>query len=133
MQGRISHVILKAIMKMNEKELWNYFLDRKVYLSTPLDRKLVWVAQQDFQTVRDYFIKDFNILHPDRSFRSRGYLSHIHVIEQGEYVLVHHDIGNLARFLPLGILHLFFDVIPYVILAGIKRVSFYSFFTPPQR
>lgn len=117
---------------MREKDLWEYFLDKQVSLSRPFDRKLVWIAREDFQPVSEYFIKEFNVLHPGRSYRSRGYLTHIHVIQQGEYVLAHHDMGNLARFFPLGVLHLFLDVIPYVVLAQIKGVPFRSIFTRPQ-
>jgi hypothetical protein len=118
---------------MTEKELWNYFLDKQVHLSKPLRRKLVWIKSEDFYMVKSYFIQDFNILHPDRSFRSYGYFWHIHCIEQGEYVQVHRDTGNLAQFFPLGIIHFFFDVVPYVLLAWFKRVSFLSLFTHPHR
>jgi hypothetical protein len=118
---------------MNQKDLWEYFLERKVHIAQPLERKLIWVPRQDFDAVQHYFIKEINILHPGRSWRSHGLFFHIQVIEQGEYVHVHHDTGNPARFLPLGIIHLFVDVVPYVILARVKRVSFYSLFTPPQR
>ena len=117
---------------MTEKELWSFFLDKQVHISRPLKRDLVWVSKQDFCVVEHNFTKDFNVLHPGKSFRSRGYLSHIHAIDQGSHVLVHHDMGNLALFPPLAIIHLFLDVIPYVALATYKRVSFYSIFTLPQ-
>ncbi len=117
---------------MNEKELWNHFLTKQVYIAQPLHHKLVWVKRHDFENVKSSFVEDFNIFHIGRSFRSREYLLHIHCIDQGEYVLVHRDTGNIARFLPLGIIHFFFDVLPYVILALIKRVSFNSFFKLPH-
>jgi hypothetical protein len=118
---------------MTEKELWSYFLDKQVYLSKPLHRTLVWVKTEDFDNVRSLFKKEYNFLHPGRSFRSKGYLLHLHVIEQGEYALIHRDTANVARFFPFAIIHFFFDVLPYVLLAWWKRISFYSIFTPPQR
>ncbi|MBY0472922.1 hypothetical protein K2Q00_01380 [Patescibacteria group bacterium] len=117
---------------MNEKQLWSYFLERQVSLSTPLNRKQVWVKREDFEVVKTYFMKDFNILHPNRSFRSHGYFLHIQCVDQGEYVLVHRDMANHARFFPLIVLHFFLDVLPYMVLAWRKRVSFYSIFTKPQ-
>lgn len=118
---------------MNEKELWNYFLDRQVYLSRPLRRKQVWVKREDFEAVKPYFTKEFNIFHPDRSFRSRGYFLHVQCIEQGEFVLAHRDMANHSRFFPLVVFHFVLDVAPYLLLAWYKRVSFSSLFTPPQR
>lgn len=117
---------------MNEKELWNYFLDRQVSLSKPLNRKQVWVKREDFESVKVYFMDDLNILHPGCSFRSRGYFLHLQCIEQGEYVLVHRDMANHARFFPLIVFHFLLDVLPYMLLAWWKRVSFYSIFTRPQ-
>lgn len=117
---------------MNEKELWNYFLDRSVCTSHTLRHTLVWVKKDDFDSVKDSFTQEFNILHDGPSYRSRGYFLHIHCVVQDDHVLVHRDIANVARFLPLGIIHFFFDVLPYVILARVKRVSFQSFFTMPR-
>ena len=117
---------------MSETELWKYFLDSKVSLSRPFDRNLIWITKEDFEPVKKYFVKEFNIFHRGKSFRSQNYFSHIHVIEQGEYVLVHHDMGNVAKFLPLGIIHLFVDVLPYVVLARVKGVPFLSIFSRPK-
>ncbi|HVY72850.1 MAG TPA: hypothetical protein VG984_02280 [Candidatus Paceibacterota bacterium] len=118
---------------MREKELWLYFVERQVYSSRPLERTLVWVHRDDFTPVEHHFKKDFNIFHRGRSYRSKGFLMHIHCIDQGEYILAHRDMGNLSRFLPFAVLHFVFDVAPYMALAWIKRVSFQSFFTLPHR
>ena len=122
---------------MNEKELWNYFLEKQVCVSKTLRHTLIWVEKKDFDAVRDSFVQDFNLIHAGRSYRSRGYLLHLHCVEQGDHVLAHRDIANITRFFPFGffafgIIHLLFDVLPYVILAFIKRVSFRSFFTLPR-
>lgn len=128
-QGR--NVVYTSSMK--ERELWAYFLQKSICRAKPFDRSLVWVKRADFESVSSYFIEEFNILHINKqSFRSRGYLIHIHAIDQGEHVLVHRDFGNVARFLPLGVIHLFFDVLPYYVLARVKGVSFHSIFTRPQ-
>lgn len=118
---------------MPQKELWLYFVERQVYSSRPLERTLVWIHKDDFKPVRHHFKKDFNIFHRDRSYRSQNLLVHIHCIDQGEYILAHRDTGNLSRFLPFAVLHFVLDVVPYVVLARIKRVSFHSFFTLPNR
>jgi hypothetical protein len=36
---------------MNQKELWNYFWERKVQVSKPLDRFFIWVQPEDFKVV----------------------------------------------------------------------------------
>ena len=118
---------------MNEKELWDYFWEKKVAHSKPFDRDFVWILKKDFDTVAKYFVKEFNILHPDVSFRSLGYIFHVHAIDQGEYVFAHQDIGNLARFFPLGLLHLIFDVIPYVIWTRVKGISMASVIERPRQ
>lgn len=117
---------------MNEKALWKYFLDNQVSASKPFDRRFVWIEKENFEPVQIYFTKEFNILHPDKSYRSQGYFLHIQAIDQGEYVFVHRDVGNLAKFWPLGIIHLFVDVVPYIILAWVKGVPFRSLFSRPQ-
>lgn len=117
---------------MNEKELWHYFWNKKVLHSKPLDRDFLWIKKEDFQPIKSNFSKEYNILQTGDSFRSQGYLRHIHVIDQGEYMLAHRDIGNVARFLPLGLIHFFFDVAPYMAFALVKGVHLKSIFTPPQ-
>jgi hypothetical protein len=118
---------------MKEKELWKYFWDNQVAYAKPFDRDLLWVSKEAFNSVEEHFVKEFNIFQPNGSYRSRrGYLFHIHVIDQDEYVVVHQDVGNVATFLPLGIIHLFFDLIPIVVYARIKKVPMNSFFTRPQ-
>lgn len=117
---------------MTEKELWSYFLDKKIVSSHPFDRDFVWIRKEDFVPIRHYLVKEFNIMHSGQSFRSKGYLSHIHVVDQGEFVFVHPDTGNLARFLPLGLVHLVVDVIPYLAFALIKRKSFKVLFACPS-
>jgi hypothetical protein len=118
---------------MQQRELWAYFLDKSTHRSKPFDRSFVWVTKKDFESVAGYFIEEFNILHLDtKSFRTRKYFLHIHAIEQGEYIFVHRDFGNVAYFLPLGVIHLFVDVIPYFVFARVKGVPFRSIFTRPQ-
>jgi hypothetical protein len=117
---------------MAEKELWKYFWDKKVCMSKPFDRDFIWLLKEDFQPVQNNFIKEFNVLHPGNSFRSKGYLAHIHVVVQGDYIFVHKDMGNVARFFPLGLIHFVFDVLPYFIFAGIKKVPMRSIFVRPE-
>lgn len=117
---------------MNEKDLWKYFCENKISHAKPFDRDLIWVTKESFLKVQHYFVTEFNIVHTGINFRSRGYLSHIHAVDQGDCVGVHKDFGNLARFFPLGLLHLFCDVIPYYIFARIKGVSIESIFIRPK-
>lgn len=114
---------------MTEAELWEYFLKHQVTRSRPFDRDFIWIAKADFPPIQDYFSKEFNLFHSEKSFRSKGLFSHIHILDQGEYIFAHKDIGNLRRFFPLGLLHLFFDVIPYAAFALIQRKSFNELFT----
>ena len=120
------------MVSMTEKELWRYFWDKKIAHAKPFDRDFVWVTKKDFESITQYFRKEFNILHAGKSMRSRAYIFHIHAIDQGEYVFAHRDIGNVARFFPLGILHLVFDVIPYFVWTTIKGISMNSIITRPQ-
>ena len=111
---------------MTENELWPYIWKKKVAYTKPFDRDFVWILKKDFVTMENFFSKELNILHPGVSYRSGGYISHIHAIDQGEYVFAHRDIGNLAKFFPLGVLHLVFDVIPYMIWTKTKGISLES-------
>lgn len=117
---------------MKEIELWQYFNEKKVAYSRPFDRDFIWITKTDFEIVQDFFVAEFNILNKGASFRSRAFFLHIHALVQGEYIFIHKDIGNVARFLPLGVIHLFIDVIPYFVLAKIKRVTFHSIYQKPD-
>jgi len=117
---------------MSEQELWSYFLDKKVASSHPFDRDFVWIRREDFEPIKTYFIKEINLMHHGQSFRSKAYFSHIHAVDQGEFIFVHPDTGNLVRFLPLGLLHLVVDVIPYFAFALMKRKSFKELFAYPN-
>ena len=117
---------------MSEKELWEYFWNKRVAHTKPFDRDFVWISKKDFEPVAPYFKKEFNILHAGKSLRSPAYIFHIHAIDQGEYVFAHRDIGNIARFFPLGLLHLIFDVIPYVIWTTVRGISMASVIERPQ-
>ena len=119
---------------MNEKQLWEYFFDKQISKAKLLDRDLLWVSKEDFEKVQHLFVvENTNLFHKGESFRSHSYILHIHAVKQGNYVLVHKDIGNMAKFFPLGILHLLFDVIPYSIFSLFKRKSLRTMFTyPPE-
>lgn len=122
----------KGFKYMTEKQLWEYFSAKKVAFAKPFDRDFVWIRKADFQSVKESFVKEFNFMHRGDSFRSRGLISHIHAVDQEDYMFVHPDMGNLARFLPLGLIHLFLDVIPYLAFALIKGVSLESLFILPS-
>ncbi len=106
---------------MNETELWEYARSKQFYSVHPFDRDFVWLMKEDFDHVRQHFKAEYNIFHPGRSYRSKGLLLHIHAVEHGPYVSFHADCGNVARFFPLGLIHLFVDVLPYKILEHIVR------------
>lgn len=116
---------------MTEKELWAYLLDARVAFAHPLDRDFIWVSTKDFQEIKRYFIKEVNVFHSGDSFRSLGYIHHIHAVRQGDVVFTHRDTGNMARFLPLGLVHLVVDVIPYIWYSWIRRVPLSSVFKCP--
>lgn len=120
------------VFDMNERELWNYFVEHALVHTHPFDRDFIWIAQADFQPIKQYFLKEFNPFHAEKSFRSRGYFRHIHILDQGEYIFAHKDIGNFLRFFPLGLFHLMLDFLPYVIIACVKRKSFDAIFARPQ-
>lgn len=117
--------------RMTENKIWSYCLDTKVAFARPFDRDFIWISREDFQQVRGHFVKEMNFLHSGDSFRSNGYLSHIHAVDQGDVVFIHYDTGNLAKFLPLGLVHLVVDVIPYIGYAWIKGVPLNSVFKYP--
>jgi len=107
---------------MKPEELWKYFLDKKVSYKRHYGRDFLWILKEDFMPMEKYFKKEFNLFHPkEKSFRSEGYFSHIHALYRGDYVFIHKDMGNVARFLPLGILHIFFDLIPLLFFIIINR------------
>ena len=95
---------------MDDTELWIYFWNKKIAFAKPFDREFLWVSREDFEHVKNLFIKEFNFIHKEDSYRSAGYISHLHAVIQGEVIFIHKDTGNIARFFPLGILHLFCDV-----------------------
>ena len=101
---------------MSDKELWTYCWERKVFHTKPFDRDFIWVHARDFEPLEKYFVPEYNIFHGwGKSMRTRSLLRHIQAVKQGDYVFLHKDTGNVARFLPLGIIHLFADVLPYVL------------------
>jgi hypothetical protein len=116
---------------MTEKEIWKYVLDKKVASRKILGKDHFWILKKDFEAVKNNFAREFNPFNPGRSLRSREYFLHIHAIEQGDYVFVHKDLGNVARFFPLGLIHLFVNVIPFFIYILIKRTSLKSAITCP--
>lgn len=118
---------------MTEQEIWKYCWDRKVAHTRPFYKDYIWVKVEDLEPIEKYFIKEFNLFHPkSKSLRSRSYFFHIHALYQGEHVFVHREHGNVARFLPLGLIHLFVDVIPFFFLVIIKGVSVKSVITCPK-
>lgn len=120
---------------MTQEELWKYFWDKKVAYARHYCRDFLWISIEDFKSVEKYFSREFNLFHPRGiSLRSRRYFLHIHALYQGNYVFVHKDTGNVVKFLPLGIIHLFFDVIPWLIFVLIKRktISIKDFYKHPK-
>lgn len=117
---------------MNKEELWQFFWEKKVAHAKPIFKEWIWVARDDFKQMEKYFIREFNLFNPGRSLRSREYFSHIHAVEQDSFVFIHEDHGNIARFFPLGIIHLIFDVIPFFAYMLIKRVSMKNMITCPK-
>jgi hypothetical protein len=118
---------------MHEKELWQYLWDRRSFDARPLDRDFVWVTREQFARVEQHFHPEFHFKYRGRSFRTRGYFFHLHAIRQDELVFVHRDFGNFARFLPLGILHIVFDVLPFAFLMLRRRQSLDAVTAAPER
>lgn len=118
---------------MSDRDIWEYFVERSVSRTRMLARDIVWVTRDDFRAVERHFFKDINIFHPRKSYRSRRLFRHLHAIEQGEYVLVHRDTGNLSLFPPLGVVHLIFDVLPHAFVARRKRVPMRALFSRPEQ
>lgn len=118
---------------MDQSELWNYFWERKVLVSKPLDRVFIWVKKSDFETVKKYFKQEYNLFHPTSSFRSLEFFLHIHAVVEGDLVCIHHDIGNWNRFWPLIIIHFFSDVFFYLIWCWWKGIDVKSLTKPASR
>ncbi len=116
---------------MSDKELWNYIIFKKIAQTKPFDRLFLWIKKEDFLEIKKFFICEKNCLHKGKSYRSKNLFRHIHAIDQGEYFFIHKDTGNLARFLPLGLLHFFFDFLPYVFFCFFKRKPMNYFFNCP--
>jgi hypothetical protein len=118
---------------MKAKELWNYFQGKRVFYSRPFDRDFIWVAKEDFEAMESHFATEFNLFHMgQKSMRSRHYIAHVHAIHEGDYVFLHQDTGNLARFLPLAIVHFFLDVLPYLFYSKMKGIPSEARFMRPQ-
>jgi hypothetical protein len=98
---------------MNERELWKYFGQTAHSRVRFLGKEFIWLREADFSRVRGHFRREFNMLHPDRSMRSRSFFRHLHAVMHGPYVSVHWDTGNLARFWPLAVIHACADVLPF--------------------
>ena len=60
------------------------------------------------------------------NYRSDRYIKHIHAIKYDDKIEIHFDYGNLYKFLPLGLIHFFYDVIPYFLWHLIKLKKPYS-------
>lgn len=108
---------------MKEAELWNYFWERKVQVSKPLDRFFIWVKPEDFKTVKSSFRAEYNLFHPHNSYRSLSYFKHIHAVDEGELICIHTDYGNWTKFWPLILIHFFIDVLPYLIYFPLKGIN----------
>ncbi|MCT4592511.1 MAG: hypothetical protein N4A36_03995 [Candidatus Gracilibacteria bacterium] len=106
---------------MNKKQLWKFIENHKKAHKKMLCKDFIWIKKADFKKIEKYFIPEQNFFHKGDSFRSKNLIEHIHAIAQGDYFLLHKDTGNIAIFLPLGLIHLFFDVIPYLAYISIKR------------
>lgn len=117
--------------KMNTQQIWDYLYSNKVAISHPFDRDFIWVTKQKFQEIATYFMKEYNPMHKEKSYRSGAYFKHIHAVEKDQYIFVHFDHGNPRKFPPIVILHFFIDVMPYFIFCFLKRVRFDYYFVPP--
>lgn len=119
---------------MREKELWDYLWTKKAFHTKPLGRDFLWVHKSDFGSVERYFVSEFNIFHKSgESMRSRGYFKHIHAVHQGDHVFIHQDTGNIARFFPLGIVHLFADVLPFLLFEWRSHIPKEHLYYRPQQ
>ena len=116
--------------EMNQEQIWQYALDKKIAFSHPFDRDFVWIKKNDFNKIKKHFRKEYNFLHPGKSFRTSAYLKHIHAVEQSEYVFIHFDFGNSTRFWPLVVFHFLADVLPYFLFCLIKRKPLNFYFQP---
>lgn len=61
------------------------------------------------------------------NFRSTHFMKHIHAVRDIETTEIHIDNGNMYKFFPLGLLHLFIDVIPYFYWMVINKRKPYDF------
>ena len=118
---------------MTENQIWKYTFDRKVDLTHPFDRDLIWIHKKDFKKIAKYFSSEFNLLHQKgKSYRTFSFLRHIHAVEKEDYMFMHFDFGNPSRFLPLALIHFFIDVLPFFAFCLVKRKSPQYFFIPPK-
>jgi hypothetical protein len=108
---------------MTTSELWDYFWDKKVAISKPLDRYLIWVPTEDFLAIKNQFNAEYNLYHPNKSYRSLGIFRHIHAVDEGEFFCIHKDNGNWTRFAPMIIVHFFADVLLYMIICPLKGIK----------
>jgi len=116
---------------MKEEGLWQYFWSKKEIISKPFDRYFIWVTRNDFETARSLFTSEYNLFHP-KSYRSSGYIRHVHAIDEGDYFCIHKDVGNWKRFSPLLIIHFLVDVLPCMIFCFFKKIPIESLTVPPK-
>jgi hypothetical protein len=108
---------------MQEKDLWEYFWNKRAAESKMFSKDMIWVHRKDFEEVKNCFTKEYNLLHPEKSYRSSAYIKHVHAIDEGDYFCIHQDYGNLSKFFLLGIIHFLFDVIPGFVFCYLKGIS----------
>lgn len=108
---------------MTTRELWIYFWKKKVAYTKPLDRYFIWVKPEDFLTVKNLFKPEYNIFHPKNSYRSSAFFRHIHAVDEGNLICIHHDHGNWTKFYPLIIIHFLIDVLPYFVFAWLRGIK----------
>lgn len=108
---------------MTEKELWKYISKKKIARTKPFDKDFVWISKENFANIKQFFVQEKNFFHQGKSYRSKAWIRHIHIVDQGDYFFAHKDTGNPTAFFPLALLHLIFDLIPFMIFLTIKGIT----------
>lgn len=118
-----------AKIEVSQADVWRRANDVKIderYIGKPF----IFITKKDFDAMKPNFVREWNWMHIEPSYRTREAFLHIHAIDFGDTVGLHRDRANPALFKPLAILHFFFDFPPYFAYCWAHDIAPFEAFRP---
>jgi hypothetical protein len=116
---------------MDIDELWDVCGKNAILSVHPFDRDFIWLTIEAFESLQPYFVESRNWLHPGTNYRSTHSYKHIHAIRQNAHVHMHLDTGNGGFGWRLAVVHVYYDVIPYIWYSLKLRTPLWQLFLKP--